>query len=448
MSAHDLDTRRQFLRRAAALVAGGPLALQSSQALPLAGSDYRALVCVFLYGGNDSNNTVIPIDSAGYAAYAAARGQIGAGGLALQASSLAPLPGSNLGLHPGLAPLAEIWKQGQLAVQTNVGPLLRPLTKAAYLASVAARPPSLFSHSDQQGQWQQGVSGLLVPSGWGGRIADLQGHTAVPAVISVSGNSSFINGATTAGLVVPATGRFVVKGFGSNPVSNPLYGLFARLMQAPNDNTQVHAAANVMDQALQASGVLDPALSASGSTAGLFAGQTSSIAQQLLAVAKRVEARQTIGVARQVFFVAIGGYDTHNNQLAQQASLFGQLGPALKAFHDAMQQLGVGPQVTTFTASDFARTLKPASGGGSDHAWGSHHFVLGGAVRGGIYGQMPQLVLGGPDDVASEGRWLPTTSVEQMGATLARWFGVAASDLPTVFPHIGNFASSNLGYFG
>jgi uncharacterized protein (DUF1501 family) len=443
------QTRRHFLSRSAALAATGTLALHSSGwATALGGSDYRALVYVFLYGGNDGNNTVIPIDTAGYAAYAKARGNAAAGGLTLQQSGVTALAGSNVGLHSALAPLAEIWDQGHLAVQANVGTLIKPLTKAAYLASAANAPPNLFSHNDQQGQWQRGVSGLAMPSGWGGRLADLQGPTNIPSVISFAGNSAFINGTATSGLAVPSKGGFTIKGFGNTPSNDPVFALYRSLLATANPNVEVAAADMVMAQAIQASALLNPALTATGSTAGLFAGQNNSIAQQLLCVAKVIEARHSIGVNRQIFFVSLGGFDTHNDQLARQNALFSQLGSALRSFYDAMQQLGVGPQVTTFTGSDFARTLQPASGGGSDHAWGNHHFVLGGSVKRGLYGAMPELVLGGPSDVTSEGRWLPTTSAEQMGATLASWFGVGRADLATVFPHLGSFPSLGTNYFG
>lgn len=443
--------RRSFLASSLAgssLLAAGPLASLGAQASALAGGDYRALVCVFLFGGNDGNNTVVPMDSAGYANYAKARGHAGAGGLALDLSSLAGLAGSGVGLHPKLAGLADVWNQGHLAVQANVGTLVAPLTRAQYLASAALRPPSLFSHVDQQIQWQHGASGPILTSGWGGRVADLQPAGTLPTVLSFSGNSAFISGAHTQGLVLPSNGPFLLHGFGSNPSSNPIYGLYSRLLQAGSANVEVRAADDVVEQAIQTSSLLNPALTATPSTAGLFAGIKGSLAQQLLAVAKLLEARSSLGASRQIFFVSLGGFDTHNDQLARQDNLFSQLGPALKAFHDATVQLGLAHQVTTFTASDFARTLQPASGGGSDHAWGSHHFVMGGAVRRGLYGRMPELVLGGPDDVTSEGRWLPGTSVEQMGATLASWLGVGAADLPTIFPNLPNFAQKNLGYFG
>ncbi|MBL0148876.1 MAG: DUF1501 domain-containing protein [Ideonella sp.] len=442
------NARRRFLGQAAALAASGTLSPLALRAAPLQGSDYRALVCVFLYGGNDANNMVVPVDAAGYAAYAKARGNAAAGGLSLQQSSLAPLTGATVGLHGALAPLADIWTQGHLAIQANVGTLVRPLTKAEFNAAGALLPPNLFSHSDQQAQWQQGVSSPGVSTGWGGRIADLQPSGGMPMVLSISGNNVFMNGQTSDGLALGSSGGFAIKGFGSNPAANPLYKLYTELLQRSYANAEERAAAGVLQQATQASNALNTALTSNGSTAGLFANLNSGLAQQLLSVAKIIEGRQSLGVTRQIFFVSMGGFDTHNDQLAQQNDLFGQLGPALKAFYDATQQLGVASQVTTFTASDFSRTLQPASGAGTDHAWGGHQFVIGGAVRRGVYGRMPQLVLGGPDDVSSEGRWLPTTSVDQMGATLAGWLGVSPADMTRVFPLLGNFSQRNLGYFG
>jgi uncharacterized protein (DUF1501 family) len=178
-----------------------------------------------------------------------------------------------------------------------------------------------------------------------------------------------------------------------------------------------------------------------------FSGQASSIAQQLQQVARMIEARGQIGLKRQVFFVSLGSFDTHNNELNQLSTLFGQLSPALKSFYDATVQLGVASQVTTFSISDFGRTFQPASGGGTDHAWGSHHFVMGGAVKGGaFYGRYPTLVLDGPDDAEKEGRWIPTTSVDQYGATLSRWFGVSDADMAQVFPNLASFGNANLGF--
>lgn len=447
MSAH-ID-RRRFLGSAAALAGAATWPARQALAAPLAGSDYRALVCVFLYGGNDGNNMVVPMDPAGYAAYARIRGAASSGGLALDAGALAPLAGANLGLHPNLAPLAALWSQGRVALQANVGTLVRPTTKTQFMAGTAAAPPNLFSHDDQQMQWQRAASGAGAPvSGWGGRVADLQPlGGAVPMVLSASGNAVFINGATTQGLAVGSSGSFAIRGFGSKPATNPLFQLYQGLLQLPYAAAEERAAAGVLRQALNASAAVNGALSASSSVAGLFNGLGSGLAQQLFAVARLIESRASLGVTRQIFFVSQGGYDTHNGQLAQQGQLFDDLGPALKAFYDATLQLGVAGQVTTFTASDFARTLQPASGGGTDHAWGNHQLVIGGAVRGGLYGRMPQLALAGPDDVSDEGRWLPTTSVDQMSGTLASWFGVTAPDLLRVFPNLANFAVKDLGYF-
>jgi uncharacterized protein (DUF1501 family) len=267
-------------------------------------------------------------------------------------------------------------------------------------------------------------------------------------VISVTGNSLFANGASTTGLSVPDTGSFSIQGFGSSPGTNPIFSVYTQLLNASGGNAEMAAAASVMQQAIGASAKLSPVLTGTSSVASLFAGQTNTLAKQLLQVAKMIEARNSIGASRQIFFVSLGGFDTHNDQLNRQKTLFDQVGPALKSFYDATVQLGVANNVTTFTQSDFTRTLQPASGGGTDHAWGGHHFVFGGAVKGGTYGTFPRLILGGPDDVTSEGRWLPTTSVDQMGATLASWYGVSAGDLVKVFPNLSSFTTSNMGYFG
>jgi uncharacterized protein (DUF1501 family) len=220
------------------------------------------------------------------------------------------------------------------------------------------------------------------------------------------------------------------------------------ILAADRDNTYVGAASDITSQALSLSGVVNPILTATNSTIQAhFAGQTSSIAQQLLQVAKLIEARSQTGARRQVFFVSLGGFDTHSGELATLTNLLGQLSPALRAFYDATVQLGISEQVTTFTLSDFGRTFQPASGAGTDHAWGNHHFILGGAVRGGeMYGRYPTLARAGPDDADTSGRWIPTSSVEQYGATLAHWFGLTDPALALVFPNLARFSSTNLGF--
>lgn len=448
--------RRHFLRHASALGAGAALAqlgMLSARAQVVA-SDYKALVCVFLYGGNDGNNTIVPIDSGGYAAYAGVRGPI-----ALAQPSLLPLVETDgavrYGLHPslgGATGLQGLWDGGELAIVGNVGTLVEPLTKAQYLSAGAAKPASLFSHIDQQHQWQASLSDSPSQTGWGGRLADqlasLNTGSSVPAMISTSGNNLFVTGRATQALTIPTSGSFGLRGFDNSTAGVARLAALRALLGADRGADLLDAAQDVMTGALQSSAVLNPILTTTTSPAsGYFAGLTSGIAKQLLAVAKVVEARASLGARRQVFLVSLGSFDTHTNELTTHETLFGALGTALKAFHDAMGGIGAGSSVTSFTLSDFARTCKPNTNGGTDHAWGNHHFVAGGAVKGRqIYGTWPTLELGGPDDEGAEGRWIPTTAVDQYAATLASWFGVDATGLAAVLPNLKSFAPATLGF--
>ena len=452
-----MSTRRDFLLRSGALSAGGLAArLAPLSLLGLAGasqaqaaSDYKALVCVFLYGGVDGNNLVVPIDAAGYAQYTAVRTV--ASGVNLAQAELLPIqPASSptpYGLHPDLSDIQPLFAQRKLAILANVGPLNEPTTKANYFPT---RPDNLFSHSDQQNQWQSSVSAGVSRTGWGGRIADATAglNASFPVVTSIAGTSLFMAGNSTSPLALPSSGGLALQGFNGGAAANARLSAMQAILSADRDNAYVGAASDIASQALSLSSVVNPILTATNSTVQAhFAGQTSSIAQQLLQVAKLIEARAQTGARRQVFFVSLGGFDTHSGELATLTNLLGQLSPAVRSFYDATTQLGVSEQVTTFTLSDFGRTFQPASGAGTDHAWGNHHFILGGAVRGGeMYGRYPTLARAGPDDADTSGRWIPTTSVEQYGATLARWFGVTDPALAVVFPNLARFSSTNLGF--
>jgi len=447
--------RRDFLRHAGALTAGGlasrlaPLSVLGL-ATPAAAqsADYKALVCVFLGGGVDGNNWVVPNDTAGYAQYAAVRPVSSAIALTqAELLSIQPTAGPVYGLHPELSDIHPLFAQKKLAILANVGPLTEPTTKSNY-ASV--RPDSLFSHSDQISQWQSSVARGASRTGWGGRIADefVASNAGFPVATSIAGSALFITGNADSPLTVGSTGGLALTGFDTSTAGRARYAALQALIAADRENGFVKAAGDITAQAINLSGVVNPILTAatSGVTA-LFAGQNTSIAQQLLQVAKLIEGRAQTGARRQVFYVSLGGFDTHANELATLTNLLGQLAPALKSFYDATVQLGVANQVTTFTLSDFGRTLQPASGGGTDHAWGNHHFILGGAVRGGeLYGRFPTLARSGPDDADASGRWIPTTAVDQYGATLAKWFGVTPAGLTTAFPNLTRFATPDLGF--
>jgi uncharacterized protein (DUF1501 family) len=451
--------RRAFFRNVGALSAFGlasrfDLLNLVAEASAQSAGDYKALVCVFMFGGNDGNNTVIPIDSTGYAQYAAVRPD--SSGIGLAQASLLPIQPVNLGtpfgLHPSLPELQTLFAQKKMAILANVGTLLQPTSKAQYNAGV--RPLSLYSHSDQQAQWQSSISNTAGGTGWGGRVADkvaaMNAASGFPVITSLDGNVLFTTGVSTVPLTVPVSGSFALSGYTSSAASNARLAAVQQLLGQGSSNAFVASDNAIGTQALQLSTVVNPILTSANSTvAPLFAGLKTNTANQLFQVAKLIEARAATGAKRQIFFVQLGSFDTHSDQLNRQQALFAELSPALKAFYDATVSLGVSSAVTTFTLSDFGRTFHPASGGGTDHAWGSHHMIIGDAVHGGsMYGQYPQLILNGPNDAESAGRWLPTTSVDQYGATLARWFGVAPTDLGSVFTNLGQFTTSDLGFMG
>jgi uncharacterized protein (DUF1501 family) len=455
-------TRRQFLRQSAC-AAVGMTALGNTifdlqriaAAAPLV--DYKTLVCVFLYGGNDGNNVIVPTLAADYAQYAAARDALALPQSALlPLKLLAPTPGDSRqwGLHPSLAKVQGLFNSGRAALVANVGPLVAPLTRQEYLNHSVAVPPQLFSHSDQTVHWQTSLPDQPARTGWGGRAADLlhslNENARISMSISVAGTNTFQVGNVVTQYQVSPEGpvgltSYVPAAQGPDASSNAIRGLLARSY----GNLFERGYSGIFQRALDNQELLSGALAGAPQLNTAF--PDTDLGLQLKMIAQLVSVRETLGLRRQVFFCAGQGFDTHGGQVGTSAldgthaDLLAELDGALAAFDAAMTELGVADSVTAFTASDFGRTYV-SNGDGSDHGWGSHHFVLGGAVRGGrFYGQLPTLAVGGPND-AGEGRWIPTTSVDEYAATLARWFGVANSDLPLVLPNLGRFATPDLGF--
>jgi len=450
-------SRRTFLSSTGALTAAavagalGRWGVESANAQ--AASDYKALVCIFLFGGNDSNNMIVPVDD--YAQYAAVR--TAASNIALTSSEILPVTtasqgGKRYGFHPQLGPLKSLYDAGKLAIIANAGTLVAPLTKADYQAGKNL-PLNLFSHSDQQSQWQGYEPDAIVRSGWAGRVADKLGSinaaAMLPTSISVSGNQLMAQGVTTSPFVIPGTGGVLLSGQGTDAVSTARVNALRAILKTNSFNQVANGGAAVMQSAISSADVANPILTgtlpASINTA--FGSLNTSLAQQLKQVARLIEARQVLGVKRQFFFVSLGGFDNHSQLLTNQNTLYAQVAPAAKAFYDYTVAAGLANNVTSFTSSDFSRTLIGNSSAGTDHAWGAHHLVFGGAVRGGdMVGTFPQLVVKGPDDAGTNGAWIPTIAVDQIGSTLAKWLGVASGDMPYLFPNVGRFATSDLGF--
>ncbi len=455
--------RREFLRRASVLSAGGiaaPLMLNLAamgEASAQSANDYKALVCVFLYGANDHNNMVIPYDNTSYTPYAQIRQTLArvrdTQTTAVLNSSAAIDGGRSFALASELAGLKPIWDAGHLALALNVGPLIQPTTKAQYTAQNVPLPPKLFSHNDQQSIWQSLESEGAV-SGWGGRMGDLLASgngSSVFTSISVTGNAVYLAGRDVNQYQISTTGSVALRAktaavFGSSQVAAALQ----QLVQQSGPNLLEAEHAKIVQRAISADGQLSGVLAGIAQPIGFGAEPLSA---QLAMVVRMLQARQTLGAKRQVFFVSIGGFDLHDFLTDLHPALLLQINNALASFYAALGPLGLADKVTTFTASDFGRTLT-SNGDGSDHGWGSHHFMMGEAVRGGrFYGRTntagaidpPIYANNGPDDVGS-GRLLPNIAVDQFGATLASWFGVSATDMNTVFPNLKNFSNKNLGF--
>lgn len=461
--------RRGFMSR---LAAGAGIALASAAAnlaaparIAKAAGEYKALVCIYLVGGNDGANMIVPTDPARRALYDAARGSIG-----VPLGTLTALRNVDYALHPLMAALTPAWNNGQLAGVFNVGPLVRPVTKHDLLSGDASLlPPNLFSHSDQQKLWEVGGANSNRREGWGGAIAEHM-QTANP-VISVAGGSRFANGVSRTALSLPAPGAdfqgLNLQGASLTQARNSTRRAALDILLSDGQQTDQLAQqyAQVQRNAFEASDRLstiiravpglDPAFQVVDAVfAPLFSGSAprTVTAGRLYQIAKLIAANGSVGGSRQIFYTAINGFDNHVNQVAAAGSIGGthgsllrELADAMAAFQQAMTSIGMGEQVTLFTQSDFGRTLKANQSLGSDHGWGNHQLVLGGAVRGGaMYGSFPDLTIGGPDDIGfnvwnQQGRTIPTIAVDEYAASLLQWFGANEPQMRVVLPYLANF---------
>jgi len=487
------ENRRNFLKKSGCVLGMTALATQmrhfglvsakAQSVIDKSGvpSDYRALVCIFLSGGNDGNNTLIPnhndANVSNYAGYSAARLPQG---LALAQNTLLPINVPRIGnltygLHPGFGTITgginpgiyPLWETGKMALVTNIGTLVEPLTRATYQNGSGRRPFSLFAHNDQVNQHQSARSDMAVLSGWGGRISDKITATSnperlVPTISTIAGTTLFTIGQNTQPVAIspapiPLSNALALLGNDGSPISNARLEALGNSLNITDNSELIGAANQINRQAIE----ISQALNNNVETTSVFPNTT--LGNQLKQVARIIKSRDVLNINRQIFFCSLGGFDTHTGQLPNQLILLGQVSQAMRAFYDEMIQQGLGDKVTQFTLSDFNRTYNPGGSGsnvGSDHGWANHSIVLGGSVLGGdFYGvntsngtPFPTLVLNGPDDSdngsSARGRWIPTTSVEQYAATLATWFGLPSSDLNFVFPNLGNFQTNNLGFMG
>lgn len=436
------NSRRNFLR-----LGLGSIAAASAMNSYATGSDYKALVCVFLNGGNDCHNTVIPIQTAqqSYTQYAAARGS-----LAIPQAQLAQVANGNdvYGLHPQMTGLQALYNSGKMAILPNTGMLVQPIQNRQALLGGAPTPQNLYSHSDQTDQWQTAYPNNLSMTGWGGRLADYMtganSGAQYPSLINTGGGGIFSTGLATYPATVPPSGAIGLNMVSVNPAR--VQGA-QQVLQFDNGLQLVQAANAVTNRGSSHAGLLNGALASATPISTVF--PAGSLAAQLKMVARIISVRSQLGLSRQVFFCSLGGFDTHSAQAGQHDALLAQVSQAISAFVAATQELLVDQQVTLFTASEFGRTLMPNSSGGTDHAWGGHHFVAGGAVLGGkMYGAFPLLALGGPSDATGRGALIPGSSVDQVGGALARWFGVPDPGLGVIFPKLVNFPAGPLGFLG
>jgi uncharacterized protein (DUF1501 family) len=450
-----IKTRRDFIK--AALTSVGALGafgkFGEMNALASTSAPYQALVCIYLAGGNDSNNMVIPIATAqqNYSVYAQGRQTLAIPQAGLHAIQNGP---DTYGLHPLMPEMAALYTAGNAAILANVGMLVQPTTKQIFQQNLLAQlPAQLFSHSDQQNQWQAAIPNGTASTGWGGRVEDnllsqYNANAAFTPVTSTSGCGLFCTGQQTFAATVPVGGASLLQG-ASTPSR---LAAVQQLMTFDNGLKLVSAANANFNRGVGFSTTLTNALKTAKVNTVFPA---TLIGQQLLTVAQIMSIRGQLGIGRQVFFCQLGGFDTHGAQQGTQDPLLQQLSQAVAAFYTATQEVGTDALTTTFTASEFSRTVQPNGSAGTDHAWGGHHFVIGtgantgGSLHGGqIWGQFPSLALGGPNDANTRGTLVPTTSVDQYAATMAEWFGVTPANINSVFPYVANFPTTNLGFLG
>lgn len=449
-------SRRRFLTHSCSM--GVAAATLSSSVLQLglarhsvaqSASDYRALVCILLAGGNDSFNMLVPLDAEPYDAYAGLRSD-----LALPLVNLLPLAGTTAdgrmyGLHPGMPELQALYADGDIALVANVGTLLEAFDAQAVDNGSARLPLGLFSHSDQINQWQTATPDARIAKGWGGRIADMMQNVnlanGVSMNISLSGTNVFQSGDTIAEYSVTPEGDGAV---GINAYDDGTeFGVLRKrmvdeLLAVRQQNIFRREYSRRLSQAIDAQAIFVDALQTSPPLTAAFS--DNPFAQSLRQIARIIGARDALGATRQTFFVNVGGWDHHDDVLENQAAMLPGISSGLKEFRDALVELAVFDKVTTFTTSDFGRTLT-SNGKGSDHGWGGHHIVLGGSIEGGkIYGEYPILSATSPLDVG-RGVYAPTTSVDEYFAELALWFGVAPSELDQVLPNLRTFYSPESG---
>lgn len=453
---HKALARRDFLRRSATMAAltGSPFAmnlLAMGAASAQSTSGHKALVCIFLNGGNDQSNTVIPRSGTAYNAYQSARGALALSSGQLLAINPQGYSGEALALNSQMSAVKNLFDQQKIAMVANVGPLNVPTTKAQWNngSPIVSTPYQLFSHSDQQTGWQTGLPDRPSETGWLGRVGDLTASafnpgSGVSIAMSLAGNNIMQSGNSTIQYQLTTQGAVKVQALGD------LYGSAAgaaavRRLMTENRSTLLEGELNkISARAINSEALVNNAIAGVQSNTAF---PDTSLGRQLRMVSRMISARSALGQRRQIFYVMQGGYDFHDNLLQDQNERLKELSDAMAAFYQSTVSMGIANDVTTFTGSEFGRALQ-SNGRGSDHGWGGHHFVMGGAVQGNrVYGKFPTVALNGPED-AGQGRLIPTTTVDEYAATLARWFGVPDSDMPFVLPNLGRFATRNMGFMG